>query len=61
MVLKNSVFPQPGKINIFQTINKIRTLNYLQRFTPAGVQRTLETENVVVKDVDVEMDVVVIQ
>ena len=42
-------------------MNKIRTLNYLQRFAPAGVQETLETENVVVKDVDVEMDVVVIQ
>ena len=39
----------------------IRTLNYLQTFTVPGKQETLETENVVVKDVEVEMDVVVIQ
>ena len=42
-----------GRIESFQI--------YPQRFTPAGVQSTLEMVKVVVKEVEVEMEVVVIQ
>ena len=51
--------------HISQTKNNIAKNHefgiYPQMLAPAGVQRALDTVNVVVKEVDVEMEVVVIQ
>ena len=41
--------------------NKIVQFGYPHMVAPAGVQRALLTEKVVVKEVEVEMEVVVIQ
>ena len=46
---------------VLETNNKIVNFAYPQRLAPAGVQETLLTEKVVVKEVEVEMEVVVIQ
>ena len=47
--------------NIAKDNNKIKFKDYPQRLAPAGVQDTLVTLKVVVKEVEVEMEVVVIQ
>ena len=51
--------------HISQTKNNIAKIHefgiYPQMLAPAGVQRALDTVKVVVKEVDVEMEVVVIQ
>ena len=46
---------------IHHSIGSIAVQIYPHEFAPAGVQPTLDTVKVVVKEVEVEMEVVVIQ
>ena len=47
--------------NIAKDNNKIKFIDYPQMLPPCGVQETLLILKVVVKEVEVEMEVVVIQ
>ena len=47
--------------NIAKVNTKIKLIDYPHSLAPVGVQKTLKMLNVVVKEVEVEMEVVVIQ
>ena len=47
--------------NIAKDNSKIKLIDYPHSLAPVGVQKTLKMLNVVVKEVEVEMEVVVIQ
>ena len=47
--------------NIAKDNTKIKLIDYPHKLPPVGVHRTLLTLKVVVKEVEVEMEVVVIQ